>query len=82
MTMPVENDGSWNIYKDIVLESQELENDIRKLHGMVAAAVKHYELMYEQYCELPGWELLHAQISMTLPWQHEILLAVLPEGEQ
>ncbi len=82
MTKPVENDGTWNIYKDIVSESEELEVDIRRLHAMIAAAEKHYEAMYERYCELPDWELLHAQISMALPWQSEILLAVIPEEEQ
>ena len=38
MTMPVENDGTWNIYKDIVSESEELLDDIRKLHDMIEAA--------------------------------------------
>ena len=60
-----------------------MEDDIRRLHGMIAAAEKHYEAMYERYCELPGWELLHAQMSMTLPWQSEILLGVIPgEGQE
>lgn len=59
-----------------------MEDDIRRLHGMIAAAEKHYEAMYERNCELPGWELLHAQISMALG-QPEILLGVMPgEGQK
>jgi hypothetical protein len=80
VTKPVENDGTWNIYKDIVLDSEELEDDIRRLHASIAAAEKHYEVMCERYCEVPGWELLHAQISMALGWP-EILLGVLPDEE-
>jgi hypothetical protein len=82
VTKPVENDGTWNVYKDIVSESEELEVDIRRLHAMIAAAEKHHEAMYERYRELPGWQLLHAQISMALG-QPEILLGVMPgEGQE
>jgi len=28
VTKPVENDGTWNIYKDIVLESEELRTSV------------------------------------------------------
>ena len=80
VTTPVENDGTWNIYKEIVLESEELEEDVRRLHGLIAAAERHYEVMYERYCNVPGWELLHAQMSKALGWP-EILLEVLPDEE-
>ena len=82
MPKPVENDGTWNMYKDIVEQSKELEEDIRRLHGLLLAASDYYEEMFERYCELPGWYFLRAQMSMTLPRQHEILLAVIPEEEQ
>jgi len=70
------------MYKDIVQQSKELEEDIRRLHSLHVAALDYYEEMSERYCELPGWDFLHAQMSMTLPLLHEILLAVIPEGEQ
>jgi hypothetical protein len=80
VTKPVENDGTWNMYKDIVQESKELEEDIRRLHGMIAAASEYYEEIYERYCDLLGWEFLHAQMSKALG-RPEILLGVIPEEE-
>ena len=67
MTKPVENDGTSNMYQDIVQQSKELEEDIRRLHDLLVGALDCYEEISERYRELPGWVFLDAQISMTLP---------------
>jgi hypothetical protein len=80
MTMPVENDGKWNIYREIVQQSPELEQDLITLHRLVAKASDHYDRIYERYIdswELPGGQLLHSQLSFALG-DPEILLGVLP----
>ena len=83
MTLPVNNDGTWNMYQDIVEQSEELEKDIRKLHSIRARAEDLFDEMYDKYCDLPDWELLHAQISMSR-LDPEVLLGVLPldQGER
>ena len=38
MTVPVQNDGTWNMYQEIVEQSEELEKDLRSLHNIIARA--------------------------------------------
>lgn len=60
-----------------------MEDDIRRLHDMIAAAEKHHEAMYERYRELPGWRrLLHARISMALGQPEIVLGVMLREGQE
>jgi hypothetical protein len=41
MTIPVENDGKWNMYRDIVQQSSELQKDIREYRDLEAARIGH-----------------------------------------
>ena len=80
MTIPVQNDGKWNMYREIVQQNSELEEDIITLHHMLANASDYYGRMYEKYSDLydlPGWEFLHVQLSFVVG-DPEILLGVLP----
>jgi hypothetical protein len=77
MTKMVENDGKWNMYREIVELSIDLEEDIVVLRDLLASASEHYEEMYERYCDLPGWAFLHVQLSFALG-NPEILGGVLP----
>ena len=77
MTMPVENDGTWNMYRDIVEQSPELEEEIFRLQVMLEDADDLYQDICHRYCGLPGWEFLESQVSMAIG-NMGVLLGVLP----
>jgi hypothetical protein len=81
MTIPVENDGKWNIYRDIVQQSSELQKDLREYRDLARLAEAKLAEMHERYFneyDLPGWMLLKCQLDFALR-DPEILGGVLPE---
>jgi hypothetical protein len=80
MAIPAKNDGKWNMYREIVQQSPELEEDLITLHRMLESVRDFYEEMDEKHgfqYELPGWVFIYDQLFFAIGMP-EILLGLLP----
>lgn len=75
--MTIKNDGTWNMYRDIVEQRPKLEEDLRRLHCMLEEAEDYYGQICCEHEDLPGWEILDGKASRAFGMT-EILLALMP----
>ncbi len=78
MTRSVENNDMCFNCEDIVLDNEELERDIRRLHSMIVAVDNYYTEIYEKHCDSPGFELVHSHLGRAVGDPDELLM-ILPE---
>ena len=52
------------------------------MRWLTEVASLFYDGIHERYSELPGWELLHAEVSMALDRPEKLLGSMIPEEEE
>lgn len=78
MTLSEEKDRACNPCQEIVEMNEELEQDIRELYRRIVNVDSYYEEIYNQHCDLPGWDSIHQHLDRAVGLPEE-LLKVLPE---
>ena len=66
------------MYREILLQSRELQEDLYHLYCLLAAASEYYDKIYERNCEMPGWLFVHSQLDAFALGNPEVVLGVLP----
>jgi hypothetical protein len=78
MKESAENSDKCVVCKDIVLDNQELERDIRKLHSMLIAAHDFHSKIFERHSDSEAIFYINSHLGRAFGDPDELLL-VLPE---